>query len=91
MNFSLTDAAFHAGGPYSEIARASVRDTDARLGAVLEAVERAGVWDDTAFFLVADHGMEESNPEVTGSWASALASTGLSHRDEAYGFVYLDV
>jgi len=91
VNFSLTDAAFHEGGPYSEIAQASVRDTDARLGAVLDAVERAGVWDETAFFLVADHGMEESNPEVQGDWASALAGTGIPHRDEAYGFVYLDV
>ena len=41
-NFTLTDAAFHEGGPYSEIAAASVRDSDARLGDVLDAVERAG-------------------------------------------------
>ena len=48
-------------------------------------------WDSTAFFLVADHGMEESDPAVTGNWAPALAATGVPHRDEAYGFVYLDV
>ena len=41
VNFSLTDAAFHQGGPYSDIARASIRDTDARLGEVL-ARGRAG-------------------------------------------------
>ena len=70
VNFSLTDAAFHQGGPYSEIARASIHDTDARLGEVLAAVERRGVFDRTAFFLVADHGMEESNPEVTGDWGA---------------------
>src|SRR6185436_8701503 len=64
VNFTLTDAAFHEGGPHSEVAAASVRDTDARLGAVLAAVERAGAMDDTAFFLVADHGMEETNPAV---------------------------
>jgi arylsulfatase A-like enzyme len=91
VNFSLTDAAFHEGGPYSEMARASVRDTDARMGEVLRAVEEAGIWDQTAFFLVADHGMEESNPEVQGDWAPALSSTGIPLRDEAYGFVYLDV
>jgi len=91
VNFTLTDAAFHRGGPYSEIARASVRDTDARMGAVLDAVEQAGVWDRTAFFLVADHGMEESNPAVTGSWSGALDDTGLRYRDEAYGFIYVDV
>jgi phosphonoacetate hydrolase len=88
VNFSLTDAAFHEGGPYSDIAVASVRDTDARLGEVLAAVERAGVWDRTAFFVVADHGMEESDPGTTGSWGPALEATGVAHRDEAYGFVY---
>jgi phosphonoacetate hydrolase len=91
VNFTLTDAAFHAGGPYSDIARASIHDSDARLGQVLDAVERSGAWDRTAFFLVADHGMEDSNPEVTGDWAPALAATGIRCRDEAYGFVYVDV
>jgi phosphonoacetate hydrolase len=91
VNFSLTDAAFHQGGPYSEIARASIRDTDARMGEVLAAVERAGVFDRTAFFLVADHGMEESNPEVTGDWAPALDATGIPYRDEAYMWIYTGV
>ena len=91
VNFTLTDAAFHAGGPYSEIARASVHDSDARLGRILDAVERSGAFDRTAFFLVADHGMEDSNPEVTGDWAPALAESGVPCRDEAYGFVYVDV
>jgi len=88
VNFTLTDAAFHHSGPYSEIARSSIHDTDARMGEVLDAVERAGVWDRTAFFVVADHGMEDSNPDVTGDWAPALAATGVPHRDEAYGFIY---
>ena len=44
VNFTLTDAAFHAGGPYSDIARASVHDSDARLGQILDAVERSGAW-----------------------------------------------
>jgi phosphonoacetate hydrolase len=89
-NFTLTDAAFHEGGPHSEIAYASVHDTDARLGQILDAVERRGVWDETAFFLVADHGMEESNPEVRGDWGPVLQRHGIEHRDEAYGFLYLD-
>src|SRR5690606_17332657 len=82
VNFTLTDAAFHHSGPYAEIARASIHDTDARMGQVLDAIERAGVWDRTAFFLVADHGMEDSNPDVTGDWAPALDATGVSYRDE---------
>ena len=91
MNFSLTDAAFHLGGPWSDVARASIHDTDARIGQVLDAVERAGAFERTAFFAVADHGMEESNPEVTGDWAEALAATGVPHRDEAYMWIYTDV
>jgi hypothetical protein len=88
-NFSLTDAAFHEGGPHSEIATASVHDTDARLGEVLAAVEAAGVFERTAFFLVADHGMEETDPTVTGDWGDALREAGIAFRDEAFGFLYL--
>jgi phosphonoacetate hydrolase len=88
-NFTLTDAAFHEGGPYSEIAAASVRDSDARIGDVLDAVERAGVFDDTAFVLVADHGMEATNPAVQGDWDVALRDAGIQFRDEGYGFLYL--
>jgi hypothetical protein len=88
-SFTLTDAAFHEGGPYSEIAAASVRDTDARVGAILDAVERVGVFDDTAFVLVADHGMQETDPAVRGDWDVALHAGGVQFRDEGYGFLYL--
>ena len=89
VNFTLTDAAFHEGGPYSEMAASAVRDSDARLGRILEMVEQAGVWDDCAFFLVADHGMEETEPAVRGDWDVALAEAGVAVRDEGYGFLYL--
>jgi phosphonoacetate hydrolase len=89
VNLTLTDAAFHEGGPYSEIAAASVADTDARIGHVLAAVERTGSLERTAFFLVADHGMELSDPSVTGDWDDALVAAGVPVRDEGYGFVYL--
>ena len=91
VNTSLTDAAMHHGGPYSDIAAAAVRDTDARVGEVLGLVERSGAFDRTAFFLVADHGMEDSNPEVTGDWGTALAATGVPFRDEAYMWIYTGV
>jgi predicted AlkP superfamily pyrophosphatase or phosphodiesterase len=89
-NYTLTDSAFHIGGPHSEIADASVRDTDARIGEVLDAVERAGAFDDTAFVLVADHGMQQTDPAVTGDWDVALRDHGVRFRDEGYGFLYLD-
>jgi hypothetical protein len=88
-NFTLTDSAFHAGGPHSEIAAASVRDTDARIGEVLAAVERRGVFHDTAFVLVADHGMQQTDPAVNGDWDVCLRDAGIPFRDEGYGFLYL--
>ncbi|HXW35654.1 MAG TPA: alkaline phosphatase family protein [Acidimicrobiales bacterium] len=89
VNFTLTDAAFHEGGPYSEMAASAVCDSDARLGRILEVVERSGLWDQCAFFLVADHGMQESDPAVQGDWDVALAEANVPVRDEGYGFLYL--
>lgn len=89
VNFTLTDAAFHEGGPYSEMAASAVRDSDARLGRMLDVVERRGAWDRCTFFLVADHGMEESDPAVIGDWDAALADGAVTVRDEGYGFLYL--
>jgi hypothetical protein len=88
VNFTLTDSAFHEGGPHSEMAAAAIRDCDARLGEVLAAVEGAGAFDDTAFVLVADHGMEENNPAVRGDWDVPLRDAGLRFRDEGYSFLY---
>jgi phosphonoacetate hydrolase len=90
VSFQLTDAAFHAGGPRSEIAAAAVADTDGRIGEILAAVESAGAFDETAFLVVADHGMEETDPEVRGDWDTSLATAGVSFRDEGAGFIYLD-
>ncbi len=90
-NFTLTDTAMHRGGPHSEIARAGVRDTDGRIGEILDSIEQAGAFEETAFFLFADHGMEETNPEVTGNWAPSLKAEGIDFRDEGYGFIYIGV
>jgi predicted AlkP superfamily pyrophosphatase or phosphodiesterase len=90
MNYTLTDSAFHEGGPHSEIARASVRDTDGRIGEVLAALDRRGVLERCAFMICADHGMEESRPGVGGDWSPALHDAGLDVRDEAFGFLYLN-
>jgi len=89
VNTSLTDAAFHEGGPHSELARAAVRDTDERIGALMAAVQRAGARDETAYVLVADHGMEQAAEDVTGDWNEALRAEGIDCRDESSGFLYL--
>jgi hypothetical protein len=90
MNLTLTDSAFHEGGPHSEIARASLADSDGRIGEVLAALDDRAVFDRCAFYVVADHGMEQSDPACTGDWDVALRDAGVDFRDEAYGFIYLD-
>jgi arylsulfatase A-like enzyme len=71
------------------MAAASVRDSDGRVGTVLDALEQRGALDDCAFVLVADHGMEENDPAVRGDWDVALREAGVDARDEAYSFLYL--
>ena len=88
-NTTLTDSGHHAGGPGSPIARASLRDADARLGVWLDLLEARGLADDTVVLLTADHGMEAADPACTGDWDAALEAAGIPFRDEAYGFLYL--
>jgi predicted AlkP superfamily pyrophosphatase or phosphodiesterase len=90
ISFQLTDCAMHAGGPRSAIAEAAIADTDGRIGEILDAIEGAGVLPDCAFLVVADHGMEETHPDVRGDWDAALAAAGVAFRDEGHGFIYLD-
>ena len=35
--------------------------------------------------------MEENDPSVNGDWDVPLEASGLTFRDEAYGFLYLGV
>jgi phosphonoacetate hydrolase len=90
VNMPLTDAVFHDTGPHSELARMALAETDSRIAAILEAIDRAGVRDETAVLVVADHGMEESDPDLTEDWSPLLSEAGISFRDEAYGFIYVD-
>jgi phosphonoacetate hydrolase len=89
VSFALTDAAFHAGGPLGAPARAALRDTDARIGAVLELLEQWSLLQEAAFLVVADHGMEQSDPATKGDWDEELTKAGVDFRDESYGFIYL--
>lgn len=88
-SLAITDEAGHESGPHGELARAAVRDSDARIGRVLEAVDRAGALERTAVVVIADHGMEQADPDNTLSWTEALEATGVPHRDVGQGFIYL--
>ncbi len=88
-NTTLTDGAHHAGGPGSDLARASLRDADRRLGVFLDLLDARGLTDDVTILLTADHGMQGSDPTCLGSWDDALTAAGIPFRDEANGFLYL--
>lgn len=88
-NSTLTDTGHHAGGPGSVVARASMVDTDRRLGVWLDLVQERGLLDDVVVVLTADHGSEAADPACTGDWDDALAEAGVPFRDEGYGFLYL--
>jgi phosphonoacetate hydrolase len=88
-NTTLTDTGHHSGGPRSPAARASMRDSDRRLGVWLDLVEERGLLEQVVVLLTADHGSEAADPSCTGDWDQALAAAGIPFRDEAYGFVYL--
>jgi phosphonoacetate hydrolase len=72
------------------MARVALEETDARIGEILAAIESAGAFGDCAFVITADHGMEDTNPEVRGEWSGPLRDAGVAHRDEGYGFIYLE-
>lgn len=88
-SLSLTDEAAHESGPHGALARAAVRDSDARVGELISAVERAGVRARTAFLVISDHGMEQADPTVVEPWGPALEATGVEHRDIGGGLIYL--
>lgn len=89
-SLALTDEAGHHSGPHGTAARAAVRDSDARIGEVLAAVDAAGVRDQTAILVIADHGMEQADPEVDQTWDDTLVATGVSYTEVGGGLIYLN-
>ena len=88
-SLAVTDEAGHESGPHGALARAAVRDSDARVGEVLAAVERAGALERTAVLVIADHGMEQNDPEVDAPWTSELEAAGTPHKEVGGGLIYL--
>lgn len=89
LSLALTDEAGHEGGPHSEIARAAIVDSDRRVARLVDAVDRAGVLPDTAFVVIADHGMEANDPGNDRPWSDVLGDLGESVVDVASGLIYL--
>lgn len=74
------DKASHAFGHDGECARSALATIDASVGALRDALERAGRWEETAFWVVSDHGHSrvESHEDLDGL-VRALGYDVLSH------------
>jgi arylsulfatase A-like enzyme len=59
------------------------------VGDVLAAVDAAGVRDRTAVVVLADHGMETSDPALSATWEAELAAAGVPHLEVGGGLIYL--
>ncbi|MEZ5372239.1 MAG: alkaline phosphatase family protein [Microthrixaceae bacterium] len=88
-SLSLTDEAAHEVGPHAPAARAAVRDSDARVGDLLAAVDASGARERSAVVVLADHGMEESNPAVSDDWTPELQAADVPYREVGGGLIYL--
>jgi predicted AlkP superfamily pyrophosphatase or phosphodiesterase len=53
-----TDSAQHTYGPQTLAARAALELADARVGRLIEATKRAGIYERTTFVVVSDHGFK---------------------------------
>ena len=89
FTLNLTDAAGHAAGPHSEMTRAAIRDTDARMGDVLDEIDRAGKLDRTAVIVVADHGMQRFDLAEPFDLDATIAAAGIDAVLNDDQYVYL--
>ena len=74
------DGAQHKHGIWSEQARAAIENADAQLARVIEATERAGTKETTAFVVASDHGFRSVERQVHPNFL--LREAGLVQLDD---------
>jgi arylsulfatase A-like enzyme len=75
--FVLTDGAGHDYGPHHEAVREALGRSDARLGVVLEVLQRMGLFDSTLFVITSDHGMASQRTELKANPACEPRNHGI--------------
>lgn len=93
LSLALTDEAGHESGPHSEMARAAIADCDRRIARLADAVDRSGARRNTAFVILADHGMEANDPTNNRPWDDLMSALTSELPDEnlvdvAQGLIY---
>jgi predicted AlkP superfamily pyrophosphatase or phosphodiesterase len=71
----MVDESQHRAGPWSPPARAAIENADRQLARLIAACKRRGVWDETALFVVSDHGFTTAHTVVKP--AALLRERGL--------------
>ncbi len=74
---TLTDGVGHDYGPHSEGQRAALDETDVRVGRVLDALDAAGLHDDTLFIVTTDHGMAAVDGSLKATQVRAVLHAGM--------------
>ena len=69
------DSVQHRYGPDTLAAQSTMAHLDAQVGAIVHAVEEAGIGDRTTFFVVSDHGFKRVNRQINPN--VALVKEGL--------------
>ncbi|GJM38118.1 MAG: hypothetical protein DHS20C19_14850 [Acidimicrobiales bacterium] len=89
FTLNLTDSAGHYGGPHSEMGRAAIRDSDARMGEIIQAIEARGALERTAIVMCADHGMQATADGEPADLSTPLRDAGVDHHMVDAQYVYL--
>lgn len=89
VTLNLTDSIGHYDGPHGDIGRVAIRDTDARMGEVIDEIDRRGVLDRTAIVMCADHGMQATADGDPVDLSKPLLDAGVDHLMVDAQYVYL--
>ncbi len=75
--FTITDGVGHDYGPHSEGQRTALDETDVRVGRILDALDGAGLYDDTLFIITTDHGMAPVDASLKATQVRAVLDAGM--------------
>lgn len=80
VNFGLTDGASHKFGPHGDRMRRAIAATDQRIQLMFEAAREAGVFENTLWVLISDHGQALQDQTRLTPIEPTLSSLGLKFK-----------
>lgn len=82
LHIWMVDEMQHRHGPWSPQALAALEEADRQLARIISAYQRAGLWEDTALFVVSDHGFARAPTRTVVKPGVLLAERGLLERGD---------